>query len=215
VRYPFVIQKESVIATHVVCGRYKTKPLSLQYKTTTMAANTDFNLTDFKVLTDKTAALFYSESEKRLIETINTFNIWSDKAFKLLSLLLPSIVLLTGYIYNDGIDWNKAPAVALLLLNIISIVLIVITISPYSIQPNGTLPSNLFVQDNLFPDSNNSQYIGWVVNLCENMEDKIHTNNIVNSKRATYINWAIYISGLIAPVIATLVAILISFYPHH
>ena len=173
-----------------------------------MENKTNFDLPKWEKISEKTAALLYSEAEKRLQETINTFNIHTDKAFRILSLSLPSITLVAGFIVHStplqqlGTNW---PAMTFVFLNIIAVGIIVRLVLSHTIQVSGSLPIDNFDQKNFESDPLCKQYIGWVVTLSERIQDKINHNTAINHDRAKHLNHAMLISGVVAPVLSFIV----------
>ncbi len=173
-----------------------------------MENETKFNLPNWKKITDKTAALLYSEGEKRLEETVVTFNIFTDKAFRLLSLMLPSVTLVAGFVvYSNPIQQSGAnwPAIVFVFSNIPPLILLIRTVSGYTIHTNGSLPRDLFLEDSIKDDIKGSQYIGTVVTLSEIIQDKINHNILINLRRAKLVKYALWCSGVVAPVFAFIV----------
>lgn len=173
-----------------------------------MVNETKFTLPNWEKITDKTAALLYSEAEKRLQETVSTFNIHTDKAFRILSLSLPSITLVAGFIVYStplqqyGVNW---PAITFVGLNIISVWVIARLVLGHTIHVSGSLPKDNFDQKNFELDTPDTQYIGWIITLAERIQDKINHNTTINNRRADHLNHAMLISGVAAPILSFIV----------
>ncbi|MCC6280997.1 MAG: hypothetical protein IT262_10375 [Saprospiraceae bacterium] len=173
-----------------------------------MENESKFTLPNWEKITDKTAALLYSEAEKRLQETVSTFNIHTDKAFRILSLSLPSITLVAGFIVystplqQSGINW---PAITFISLNIMSVLVIIRLVLGHTIHVCGSLPRDNFDQSNFESDTPDTQYIGWIITLAERIQDKINHNTTINNRRADYLNYAMLLSGVAAPALSFIV----------
>lgn len=173
-----------------------------------MENETKFILPNWEKITEKTAALLYSEAEKRLQESVNTFNIHTDKAFRILSLSLPSITLVAGFIVystplqQSGINW---PAITFVSLNIISVLILLRLVFGHTIHVSGSLPRDNFDQKNFESDTPDTQFVGWIITLAEKIQDKINHNTTINNRRADHLNRALIISGVAAPILSFIV----------
>ncbi len=176
------------------------------------------NFSNWQDLTKETAALFFTESEKRLQETLNSYALHTDKAFRILALQLPSITLVAGFVvFGNSIQGPvfNIPAFLFVLIQSIAIYYLIQVAQAFQIQPLGSMPKNLLVPETISKDNNGLQYIGWVINLCENMQDKIDHNARVNEKRAKCLNRAIWISGICAPILSFIAFLLVQYCSHY
>lgn len=183
--------------------------------------------TDIENLEDvlpENARFAYEQSKLDLESTINIKNLIEDKAFKLLSVLIPIETLLIGafltYLNTSksflGQNWVVLnPLMVLIVLNVISIWFFIKILCPSKDENQyktlGNYPKNLWKKDLM--GKNEAQYIYFE---CKHHQNRIELNDKFNSLKMNRfrkgINTTYY--SLFTSIIVSIVSILINIIFH-
>jgi len=152
----------------------------------------DFN--EWKQITPDTAHFYFSQSEKRLKETIETSKIISESARRLMAILLPlflaTVGLSVGYFPNDFVDGKGSMTWLLIVLVVLigTCLYILIEIGmPRAILTTGSMPKNIIRKEPIIKQKESGlQYLDILLNECESYQIRIDQNietNVLRSAR--------------------------------
>lgn len=166
-----------------------------------MSEKTTFDLTDWTVIAPKTADLFFTESSKRLQSSIDNFRNSKQVAHRLLGIVLPLIAVAVGYVYSKP-EYLTWPVIAFVALEAAGLWFIVRSMYSQTFQPVGAMPVDLF-RDDMFikGQKEDLQYLGALLNHCENMQDKISQNEAANKFLTRNVNIALTLCAVAAPAV--------------
>lgn len=163
---------------------------------------TQISLPNWERITIQTANFFFSESEKRLQESVTTYTTNKEAAYKILGIILPIITIAAGYIFNANLlsDFRKLiPSLIFIVIQMAGAGFVVWSLFIRTVQTIGTMPALLIQDDLIIPDNGDLQYVGIILNQCENIQDRIDNNIGVNARCANNTNIALIICGIVAP----------------
>lgn len=135
-------------------------------------------------LKPETAQFILDQSEKNLIEINNAADVLTARSNTILQFSIPSIIVLTGYIYSDyskGDLLTHLAAIAIVILSLITI-LAFIANSLYKVVPLGNRPVNMINNEKVLHDD---QYLVFLFNSIKNIQKSITKNESKNVKRAS------------------------------
>ena len=154
---------------------------------------------NWKDLSFQTANFYFSETEKKLNETVSTFMNNKDRAFGILKILLPILTVSVGFILSKENDWDKLiPAIYFFAFQSLGIACLVFVILPREIHTSGSIPS-LLIHPQSISEDEKEQFIGIILNQCENLEPRILFNIKQNVFCSRLITLSIVLSGVFAP----------------
>lgn len=141
----------------------------------------------------------FSQAEKRLIQTIDTANTVTSKAYKILPITLSLLVLSTGYIFSkEGRDMTLfLTASYSMIFSSISLIYLVHAIWSYEFHVVGSSPKmtfdEVFVKD--LEELDQQKY--FLMNEAKEYQSRIEFNQEINSKRQKNVKWAIILLSVI------------------
>ncbi|WP_373550440.1 hypothetical protein [Haliscomenobacter sp.] len=161
--------------------------------------HTRIELPNWRELTTESANFIYLESEKRLKEIIDACNYTQETAHKMFTVLLPIISIAIGYLFskkwND--DWKiMLPAMVFISVQLIAIFFLMLSILHKTLHSLGSNPIDMLKPEFIVKDS---QYILYLIGICEAIQSKINHNHSVNTKTALRNNIAIILATFISP----------------
>lgn len=175
-----------------------------------MQKNTIIPLPNWESISVQTANFFFSEAEKRLQESVSAYTANKEAAYKVLGIILPIVTISIGYIFNANLfsDFQKlVPALAFTFVQISGVGFIIWSLYARNIQTIGTMPIFLIKNDQIIPDDEKLQYVGILLNQCENIQDRIENNTGINTRCANFVNIALVVCGVLAPAIFVIVSL--------
>lgn len=147
-------------------------------------------------ITNETASLILEEGETVLKETVETAKSISEKADRLITILLPIasaiIIFLINNINPFKFNFLNVSAILILPVVFVSLWYCYQNFKHYDIAIPGFPPSHTLISkllDNSFTDR--QQYLNMVITLCENTQDRIEINETLNVSRTRYSRMAI------------------------
>lgn len=147
-------------------------------------------INDWTKISEKTAGLMLSASEKALSESIETFKNHSAKTDKLLSICLPILTVLVGVLINKIVGDQKLndfiffASVYATIIVLISSFFITKNLFPSELCVAGAEPKMILKTELIDNDlEKDEQYINMIITLCENYQNSISRNRITNNKR--------------------------------
>jgi hypothetical protein len=135
-----------------------------------------------------TAQLMLKQSEKLLDETIETAKTISAKSTQLMTILIPLSTILVGYLMQNlaknGLNYLSITSILGLVCIVISALYCYKNFTPYEIALSGEYPHDIVASkyiDNSFTEK--QQYLNMVLNVCDNIENRILANDKFNTSR--------------------------------
>lgn len=136
-------------------------------------------------ISKETASLMLSQSEKLLTETTETAKLISVKSSQLIAILISLATLITGYlsanILKCGLNFLTITCILIFTCLIISGIYCYKNLKPYKISVLGDYPHNIVCSK--FIDisfDSNQQYLNLLLNICDNLENRINSNEVLN-----------------------------------
>ena len=146
------------------------------------------SIVNYDKITTETANLMLDQATKLLAETSETAKSISAKATQLITILIPLSTVSLGYISNNLLkntfDFLTLTAILCVALFTLSGMFCYNNFKPYEIHVDGDYPHKLVASkfvDGAFVD--NQQYVNLVLNICDNIENKLIANDKSNKKR--------------------------------
>jgi len=144
------------------------------------------DIKNWQSISPDTAKLMLDQSEKLLIETIESAKIISAKTTQLVAFLIPLSTLLAGYLIQNwirnGFDYLSITANLCLLCLAVSAYYCYKNFRPYKIAITGEYPHDIVTSkyiDNSF--TKDEQYLNLLLNVCDNIENRILVNDDFNT----------------------------------
>lgn len=147
------------------------------------------SISNYDKITKETAQLMLDQSTKLLIETSETAKGISTKATQLIAILIPLSTVLIGYVINNlflksTFDFLTLTAILCVICVVISSIFCYKNFKPYNINIVGEYPHDIvapkFVGENFIE---NQQFVNLLLNVCDNIENRVLENNDLNEKK--------------------------------
>ena len=133
-----------------------------------------------------TAKLMLEQSEKLLDETTETAKTISAKSTQLVTILIPLATIIAGYLIQNlvknGLDYLSITSILCLICISIGAIYCYKNFKPYKIAVAGEYPHDIVASkyiDNTFTDK--QQYLNMILNVCDNIENRIVANDDFNT----------------------------------
>lgn len=165
-------------------------------------SNAKIEIPNWQSISVQTCNFFFTESEKRLQETITAYTSNKEAAHKILAIIIPVITLSSGYVFSlpNIFDYSKTvAAITFITIQTISAALLVYSLLNRKIQTIGAMPQKLINHTQIIESDEKLQYVGIVLNHCKNLQDRIDNNSAINTRCANAVNAALLLSSVIAP----------------
>lgn len=173
---------------------------------------------NWKKIKLETAKLFLEQSNKRIEESSKTLSENSNTSFKLLILTSTLVSSLLVYLFTGSIceiicSFTHRSAAILLMPLIFCIIQLSRNLFRKHVYVPGFQPKDI-MKDGLTNDNykNDEQSVALILTLCENIQDRIDSNKLINHKiikRVSYCILIIIISLIASPTLSLLVELLV------
>jgi len=175
--------------------------------------NWKIEIDEWKKVSKDMVEFFFKQSEKKLEETIKTFESSSRKTNQILSISITLVTIGLGYFVKFKEENLYLNIMAFLLAIIGTVIIFVLYKNLFfdTIGVKGSQPKEIIKEKFLTPKlSDEEQYINILLNECEKYQERINTNIEVNKKRNRRIKKVKYLF-LFIPISAIFVKIIIYF----
>jgi hypothetical protein len=180
---------------------------------TSLTGDWKTDIKDWTKISEKTATLMLTQSELVLKEKLETAKSISQKAEKILTILIPITTALITFLFskklNEILEFLPLTALLCLPILLISIIFSYYNFLKYEIAIPGEYPKNIatttFIDQ---PFTSDQQYVNMVLNICENIQRRIDINEESNRVRRSFNIRSIKTLGLLilCPVISYLLS---------
>ena len=127
------------------------------------------------------------DSAKRCLQdTVNTARVNSDRAFKLISYIMPLFYIMVGFILSSDDEYMKGVSLGLMPTTFLSLSILTYLIIPFNLYRSGDLPSKLFMEDFIDTEdyTNEQQFTALQLDQIKKLEIYISENIKENNRRS-------------------------------
>jgi len=151
------------------------------------------DIKEWNNITEQTAALYISQAEQRLQDTINTDQILTTSNDKLLNILSSISTISIGYLFAGKDLYLQSVCFFALFICMIASIYIFKNLSNYINYGMGEQPSSIFISPFIDGIEVDVQYIGLVYRIMESIQYKININQSINKTRWIRLRKAKYV----------------------
>lgn len=173
---------------------------------------------NWKDITPDTADFYFSQAEKRLIETLETSKNITSSTHKLISIFFPLFLLLSGYLIKsiDSINsqvsinsWFYFAGFITALIIIRCLFVCVSIIKPRKLLTTGSMPKLMINKEPIDRHGTSSyQLLDIILVECENYQKRIDKNIELNTEKARKLHLVYQLISVCLPSILVLLFIL-------